>query len=103
MTENTNTPLTYQNKWDLGNKPVPPIFVKFYGVVIFILECGYLWKLHTHQKAAILQATIAALAAALAVSIVAQLLMKTAKTNVFFLVYQLIFILTMVISIFSLS
>lgn len=33
--ENANTPLTYENKWDREDKPIPPALVKSYGVMVF--------------------------------------------------------------------
>ena len=103
MTDNTNSPLTNQNKWDLGNKPFPPTFVKCYGLVVFILECGYLWRFHEHHAAAVWQGCMFAIVTMLAVSIVVHLCMKTDRTRAFFIFYQLTFILTVGISLFGLS
>jgi hypothetical protein len=103
VTETTNSPLTYQKKWDLGNRPFSPLFVKFYGFVILILEWGYLRKLHAHHAAAIWQGCMIALMTVLAVSIFAHVWMKTDRTRPFFLIYQVTFILAMVISLFGLS
>ncbi|MFZ0087668.1 MAG: hypothetical protein WA211_18300 [Candidatus Acidiferrales bacterium] len=102
MADNTNTPLTYQKKWDLGNKPVSPTFVKCYGLAIFILECGYLWKFHKHHVAAVWQVCMIALVAALAVAVVAHFWTETDRTRAFFIFYQLTFVVTFGISLFGL-
>jgi hypothetical protein len=88
-----NTPLTYENKWDRENKPIPPALVKSYGVMVFALGCVYLWKLHRCNKAAIWQGDMVAFVTVLAVSLVANFGMKTAKTRAFLLFYQLAAIL----------
>jgi hypothetical protein len=103
MTENTNSPLTYQNRWDAGNKPFPPTFVKFYGIFICILECAYLWKFHKHHVAAIWQGCMVVIVTMLAVSIIVHLCGTTDRTRAFFIFYQLTFVLTVGISLFGLS
>lgn len=99
--ENTNTPLTYENNWDLGNKPISPTYVKFQGTLYFIIDCGYLWKLHRHHSAAIWQVSIAVLVTVLAVSVIVYWGMKTKGAWAWFVFHQLIFILSVVISLFA--
>ncbi|MGA8233035.1 MAG: hypothetical protein WB795_16295 [Candidatus Acidiferrales bacterium] len=92
-----------ENNWDLGNKSISPIFVKLQGALVFLIDCGYLWKLHRHHAAAIWQAGMAALVTLLAVSLIVYWGMKTKKARAFFIFYQLILILSVVISLFALS
>ncbi|MGA8223054.1 MAG: hypothetical protein WB780_15505 [Candidatus Acidiferrales bacterium] len=100
MTEHANSPLTYPGKPDWGSKPFLRVYSKFYGLVVFIVICGYLWKFQRQHKPVVGQVSVAALGLILAVSLVADLVMKTDRSRAFFLWYQIVFILAMTIYLF---
>jgi hypothetical protein len=98
-----HSPITYEEKPDWGNKPISPIFAKCHGVTVFILSLGYLWKLHARHAAVVWQGCMAALAAALMIILVTHFSMKVATGKKFWVLYQAIFLLMMVLGLFILS
>jgi L-cystine uptake protein TcyP (sodium:dicarboxylate symporter family) len=54
--------LSYNEKLDWGNKPLPAKYVKLYGMLVLLLIGAYLWKFHQHHSSILSQAALAALA-----------------------------------------
>jgi hypothetical protein len=54
--------LSYDEKLDWGNKPLPAKYVKLYGALVLLLIGAHLWKFHQHHSSILSQAALAALA-----------------------------------------
>jgi hypothetical protein len=98
-----NSPLSYGEKQDWGNKTVSPALAKCYGATIFLLSLAYLWKLHARQVATVWQGSMAVLAAALLIILVTHFSMRVSSGKKFWALYTLIFLLMVVLDLFILS
>jgi|ERR1700690_404861 len=98
-----NSPLSYGEKQDWGNKAIPPILAKCLGVIVFLFSLVYLWKMYARNIAMIWQGCMAALAAALLIILVTHFAMKVASGKTFWALYTSIFLLVLVLGSLALS
>ncbi len=96
-----NDSLSYGKKLDWGNKLLSPKYTKIYGLTVFILSCLNLWKFHYHNISAVGQLALTLLVFGFGFALILQFRKKTERTTVFFVWYQLGFILLMVISLLN--
>ncbi len=63
--------LSYNEKLDWGDRPLPAKYIKAYGMLVFLLIGAYVWKFHQHHTSIFDQAALAArmIAVALLVAI----------------------------------
>ena len=59
-----------RHQLDRGDKTLPPMATKFYGLIVLFLIGAYLWKFHQHHASIFFQSTMAALALGLAATLV---------------------------------
>jgi apolipoprotein N-acyltransferase len=88
-------------KLDWGNKPLSPKYTKIYGSAVFILSCLNLWKFRHRDASAVGQLALTLLVCGFGLALLLQFWKKTERTMVFFVWYQLGFILLMVISLLN--
>jgi uncharacterized membrane protein HdeD (DUF308 family) len=67
-----NSPLTYDKRPDWGGKTLPPLYAKLYGITVFLLLCGYLWKFHHHNASAVCQIAMGLLVVAVGILLIFQ-------------------------------
>jgi hypothetical protein len=90
--------LTYDPKSDWGNKPLSAKYARLYGCFVFLLSCGWVWKIHRHPGGSFVigsfppwELSMAVLAILLAISLVANCFAKPDKNRYFLIWYWLAF------------